>query len=675
MLGKAYTLSENQGLLDGAEVKYTVSKVREQHPEATLTFVSVDHLEWTKDELLKALESDASTNGTALKCERFTRCTSMDVATNETFIDVVRIPMDGDSSTSMNSDGADANVESQVLKNSVQPPMSPTEYESVAEAIKAYEPLREVLSERGLDPECLLVDAWCVGYSSPEDGPQDRQSFPVLLYKESGDDIPYTRPLEGIHMRYSITQSKVLSFNADEFENFKVPVPSPVQANYATEERQTVAPLDIVQGDGVSFTVTKHSNHIVWEGWDVQVGFTSREGLTLHCVTFQGRPILHKLSVTEMVVPYGDPRPQHCKKAAFDAGEDGFGRNANSLKLGCDCLGLIKYLDAHLVGDNGDVLDIANAVCIHEEDAGIAWKHSDWRTGESQVRRGRKLIISFITTIANYDYGFYYEFYQDGRISLDVKLTGVLSTGLLSIEDEAAGGRKYGTFLGMGNLYAPIHQHFFNARIHTAVDGALNSLMESNVVVEPLDSPDNTEGNAFYYETKTLRSEMEAQRSDDAQTQRYWKVQSSDTTNRAGEKTAFRLVAANPCRPMASMASKQLGRAGFMKHTLWATAFHRDERYPAGEFPNQCNTTEGLEKWTVRDASLIDTDLVLWYNFGVTHLPRLEDFPVMPVEHTGFHLKPVGFFNESPIMDLPQTTHDGLSEKVIESGTSKCCSE
>jgi primary-amine oxidase len=375
-----------------------------------------------------------------------------------------------------------------------------------------------------------------------------------------------------------------------------------------------------------------------------------------------------------MVVPYGDPRAPHSKKAAFDAGEDGFGRNANSLKLGCDCLGLIQYMDANLVNDDGSACRIANAVCIHEEDAGMAWKHTDWRTGSSEVRRARKLIVSYITTIANYDYGFYYEFYQDGRISLDVKLTGVLSTGLLSLEDEAAGERKYGIALGSGNLYAPIHQHFFNARIHPAVDGPLNTLVESNVVVEPLDAAGNDEGNAFYYESRVLASELQAQREDNSDTQRFWKVESGDTVNATGHKTAFRLVAAKTCKPMASMSSKQLGRAGFMKHTLWATAYDKEERYPAGEFPNQCNVSAGLEKWTSRDAALEKTDLVLWYNFGVTHLPRLEDFPVMPVEHTGFHLKPVGFFDASPVMDLPVSTHTGLSKDVDgRSGAGACC--
>jgi primary-amine oxidase len=453
-------------------------------------------------------------------------------------------------------------------------------------------------------------------------------------------------------MRVSITRKQVISFDASEFSNFPLPAPSAKSQNYtpAAEARTSVKPLHITQPKGASFTITDE-NRVQWQGWDFQVGFNSREGITLHHVSMDGRPIIHKMSVTEMVVPYGDPRKPHALKAAFDAGEDGFGRNANSLKLGCDCLGHIEYLDANLVDDAGEPETIQQAVCIHEEDASIAWKHTCWKTGDAQVRRGRKLVVSFITTVANYDYGFYYEFMQDGRIALDVKLTGVLSTGLLSHADSAAGGRKYGTTL-TGSLYAPIHQHFFCARIHPAIDGDNNTVTEANVVVEDI-GPENPLGNAFYYEEKDIVTETG--RDDCLETGRVWGIRSSDRKNTTGKNTAFKLAAATPCKPLANInEAKQLNRAGFLKHSLWVTAFDPDERFPAGEYPNQCPEEDGLTKWTQRGRATVDADIVLWYSFGVTHQPRLEDFPVMPVEHTGFHLKPSGFFDVSPVMDLPR---------------------
>ena len=168
-------------------------------------------------------------------------------------------------------------------------------------------------------------------------------------------------------------------------------------------------PLEISQPEGPSFTVDGYE--VRWQKWRFRVGFTSREGLVLHQVAYEDqgriRPILYRASLSEMQVPYGDPTQTHRKKNAFDVGEYGIGRMANSLKLGCDCVGTIHYFDAHMVNMAGEVETIENAVCMHEEDYGTLWKHTDWRTNRSEVRRSRRLVISFFATVGNYDYGFY----------------------------------------------------------------------------------------------------------------------------------------------------------------------------------------------------------------------------------------------------------------------------
>ena len=104
---------------------------------------------------------------------------------------------------------------------------------------------------------------------------------------------------------------------------------------------------------------------------------------------------------------------------------------ANSLALGCDCLGTIRYFDGHLADNQGRVVTIKNAICLHEEDFGLLWKHTDWRTGQSEVRRSRRLAVSMIANVGNYDYGFYWYFYQDGSIQMEVKLTGIVNTQAL----------------------------------------------------------------------------------------------------------------------------------------------------------------------------------------------------------------------------------------------------
>ena len=66
---------------------------------------------------------------------------------------------------------------------------------------------------------------------------------------------------------------------------------------------------------------------------------------------------------------------------------------ANSLTLGCDCLGLIRYFDVPLINSRGKLTTPPkNAVCLHEEDHGMLWKHTDWRTNQTEVRRSRRLV-------------------------------------------------------------------------------------------------------------------------------------------------------------------------------------------------------------------------------------------------------------------------------------------
>ena len=222
-------------------------------------------------------------------------------------------------------------------------------------------------------------------------------------------------------------------------------------------------------------------NHVTWENWDFRVGFNGREGLLLHMVGYtqngRRRPVLYRASIAEMVVPYGTPERSHYRKNVFDSGELGFGRMANSLTLGCDCLGTIHYFDAVVPNLFGAPRTIENAVCLHEEDAGLAWKHFDVRSGRTEVRRARKLVISSISTIGNYEYASYWYLHQDGRIEYEMKATGIINTA--GCHPGQPG--KYGSEVAPGIL-GHIHQHIFCARLDMDVDGSANTVVECDTI-------------------------------------------------------------------------------------------------------------------------------------------------------------------------------------------------
>ena len=194
----------------------------------------------------------------------------------------------------------------------------------------------------------------------------------------------------------------------------------------------------------------------------------------------------------------------HYRKNVFDRGEFGLGIWTNSLRLGCDCLGEIRYLDATINNEDGEAVRIENAICIHEEDAGLAWKHTDFRSGRVEVRRMRRLVISSIVTVGNYEYCYYWNLYQDGTIAYEVRLSGVVSDGALG-PDEAEPGS--GMLVAPG-VYGPHHQHQFNVRMDLCVDGPANSVYEVDSIPEP-DPARNPYSNAWITRATLVRSEAE----------------------------------------------------------------------------------------------------------------------------------------------------------------------
>ena len=530
----------------------------------------------------------------------------------------------------------------------VQPNIMADELAECEIAVKAHPEFQAALAKRGItDLALVVVDPWAIGHFGFADEDGLRLSRCVCYLRAVANGNFYSRPIDGLVPIVDLNQMQVLRIE----DLGIVPVP-PDPGEYASafvpKWRDDIKPLHITQPEGASFEVKGHQ--IRWQKWQMRIGFTPREGLVLYTVGYEDegtlRPILYRASMSEMVVPYGDPRPQHYRKNAFDLGEHGVGLLANSLKLGCDCLGEIHYFDAVLTDSRGDVTITENAVCLHEEDYGMLWKHTDWRLEAVEVRRSRRLVLSFVATVDNYEYGFFWYFYQDGTIQYEIKLTGILLCGALG--DDSA---KYGTIVAP-ELNALNHQHFFNMRLDMDIDGQPNSVYEVNTLAEPMGET-NPYGNAFYAESTLLPTEQAAQRIVDPLAGRYWKVINSNVHNRLGQPVGYKLIPGDTILPFAHPDSPILKRAGFMTKHLWVTPYYADERYAAGNYPNQHSGGEGLPKWTQADRAIDNTDVVIWYTFGHHHIPRPEDFPVMPTAYSGFTLKPIGFFAASPALDVP----------------------
>ena len=509
------------------------------------------------------------------------------------------------------------------------------------------------LERRGITGDMLAnvqIDPWPAGVFGYEAEEGRRITRCISFLREHRADNGYARPIEGLIVHFDNGRNEVI----EVIDHGITPLP-PNRASYLAEDqprlRTDLKPIEITQPEGPSFTVD--GNFVQWQKWQFRLGFDPFEGLVLHQVAYDDdgrvRPILHRASISEMVVPYGDPNPVHGWKNAFDAGEWGLGRMTQPLTLGCDCLGEIRYFDATLATEQGTPWVIENAICMHEEDYGILWKHVDLWSGRSEVRRSRRLVVSFISTVGNYEYGFFWYFYQDGNIQLEVKLSGIVSPMAIA---PGADPPPFANLVGEG-VAAPHHQHIFNARLDLDIDGDVNEIYEVDAERLPA-GPDNPWLNAFRAKSTRLESEQVAQRDVDPSLSRTWRIVNPNARNGLGQPTAYKLVPTMSTPTLLAHPNSPVGkRATFATHNLWVTPYAEEERRAAGEYPNQHPGGDGLPRWTAADRSLVGTDIVCWYSFGVTHFVRPEDWPVMPVEYTGFLLSPFGFFDRNPALDVP----------------------
>ena len=424
--------------------------------------------------------------------------------------------------------------------------------------------------------EKVYCDPWTIGYDE-RFGNKVRLQQALMYYRPHIDDSQYSYPLDFTPI-YDANKGEIVHIDIPAVRR---PLSKQPPNNYhvkAIEEaggyRTDLKPINISQPEGVSFKVDNRT--ITWQNWSVHVGFNYREGIVLNNISYfdkaegKVRPLFYRISLAEMVVPYGNPEHPHQRKHAFDLGEYGGGYMTNSLSLGCDCKGSIHYMDFDFVNKAGSPQTIKNAVCIHEEDAGILFKHLDFRDDSVIVTRARKLVVSHIFTAANYEYCVYWIFHQDGTIQLEVKLTGILNTYAMNPGEDTKG---WGTEVYPG-VNAHNHQHLFCLRIDPNIDGPNNTVFQVDATqgAGEVGSKENFYGNAFYAKKKKYTTPTEAMSDYDGSSSRAWEMCNESKLNPYSHKpVSYKLVSREVPALLPKEGSLVWKRAGFSRHAVHVT--------------------------------------------------------------------------------------------------------
>ena len=537
----------------------------------------------------------------------------------------------------------------------VQPLIFYSEYDALQEIVKADTRWQAAMRKRGfMDFDKVAVDGWAVGQVDPR---YTGRLMRGLSYFKGDSANYYGRPIEGVVAIVNMNTHKVVAVT----DTGVVPVSQTSQdfdEKSIGKLREKPKPLVITQPEGASYQMT--GQEVRWQKWRFRYTMHPREGLVLHLVNYDDdgrvRPILYRASLSEMVVPYGDPDANWRWRAAFDVGEYSVGRLASPLEPKLDAPENAQLIDATFADDFGKPYTLERAVAIYERDGGILWKHYDTVSGTNETRRARELVMFFVATIGNYDYAVNYVFKQDGSLEVDLALSGIM---LAKGVKEKRADEKHSMMsettghLVAENIVAPHHQHFFSFRLDFDVDGPQNSITEMNTAAMRAGTT-NPYLNAFVMRESILKTENEAQRKMDLQAARVWTVTNFSAKDSLGHHTSYILVPGANASPYIAPQSLVRKRAQFINNHFWATRYNSQELYAAGVYPNQSIGGAGLPQFVANNETIENQDVVVWYTLGVTHIPRPEEWPVMPVTHVGFKLIPGGFFSRNPALDVPK---------------------
>ncbi|WPP53253.1 copper amine oxidase [Catalinimonas niigatensis] len=522
------------------------------------------------------------------------------------------------------------------------------------------------LKKRGINPDSVKASHgnFAADLGLAPMGNREKIVSPTYKNKKYGHV-----PIGGIYAYVDITDRKVLKV-IDTGKGWS----EPVEVNYFEGDSIKVTldapkPVMISQPEGTNYRI--EGNQVISPFWKFRFGIHNREGLIVYDVQYfdhaqdSWRYIMYRGGLAEMIVNYGSPDLLNASNNYFDVGEFRLFQDvARPLTAGADAPENATYLPVTLHNDYGSPIHADSSIAVFEEYGGVLWRHQNYS------RRATDLAIKYYITAGNYDYGFKWIFKEDGNIKVETELNGIAH--IRSVErvtdapgsaDESSEGSYFGTIVEP-HVEANNHQHWFVYRFDMDVDGQQNSVGEMNTVNAPV-GPENPYGNAMIGKMTMFKSEQEAQRDAKASTSRMWMVMNHHVKNKFDHMSSFMLMPSAGITPLAEKNSSLYNRAPVLYHHFWATPYNPDEMYPAGDYPASNQKGEGLPAWAAQNRSLENTDVVVWYVAGVTHVVRPEEWPIMNQHTVAVSLMPFGFMSSNPVLGMPPANlPDGLSKKA-----------
>lgn len=537
----------------------------------------------------------------------------------------------------------------------LQPFLSDTEYGHAADVVDASPEIRTALIARGYALPGKISDRFFIDTYAPGDDPltvrdgKTIRAVRALFADRQGGHNDYGPYVEGLMALVDIYAGTILAIENKPGATAHVEVPfdifsptvlgPPVAAHKLGVVPKTIADLH------------RDGNRVSWGRWSFRYGFNQREGLVLYRIGFDDagttRSICYRMSISEMLVPYSDPSPGWIWREFFDSGEYGLGLMAVETRAGKELPDNALTVDAFLPSETLTGHEtLPGRIYFYERDAGALLGHRQSGDGRRIYARAKELVVGFVATIGNYDYGFDYVFRLDGSFGFEANLNGLILNKTVADLQASAADEAFGTMVSP-QMVGVTHQHWINLRLDFDIDGVANAVEEVNVMALPQDPVTNPAGRALIAKRTPLKVARDACRVIDDASNRTWVVFNPSKRSAIGHAPGYEIEPAG--NTFSSIPASRFGEpSSFVQRHLWVTPYDAQQLYAAGKYPNQYphGYTDGLASYA-GDQSIDDRDIVVWYSLGFTHVTRPEDFPIMPSERVAVNFKPRGFFTKT----------------------------
>ena len=549
----------------------------------------------------------------------------------------------------------DAKIISQKHVKDVEPSVMAGEWH-VARNLTLNSPkFAEALAKRG------IVDLHKI-YCSPNPGGyfekknyDNKRIFRVPCYERShSNNNLYGRPIEGLFSIVDVENKQIL----EVVDTGVIPTPKPVfDYESGKNDRAALNPVFSISPEGYNFKI-RDGVSIDWQNWQFHLRIDKRVGPIVSMVKYNDygevRDIAYQMSMAEMFVPYQDPTSNWYYRTFLDNGEFGLGLLTSSLTPGADCPVEAAYLNITLPNDDGYAFQIERAVCIFERNNGDPlWRHGVSGKYSTQTRPKIELVVRSIPVMGNYDYVIDYVFDQNGKIDIRVGATGILAAkGVKSLDMEdvtAIEDTKYGTLVAPA-IVAPYHSHHFSFRLDLDIDGQENNLVADIVAPISLDDTVNSPRREIWVAKQMSFDEETALSA--LHWQKQWRLENRNKKSKLKHSPSYQLMLGHQGTSLSADDDAQ-NRALFTQFPLWVSRYNPNELYSAGDYPNQSKGGDGIVQFVADKQNIDNKDIVLWPTMGFDHLPRTEDWPVMPSMFMKISIRPFNFFDQNPSMDVP----------------------